>query len=630
MNNEQCSGLCALKLSIDMRIPKGFSQELRNQADILRVIGDYVSLKKKGANYWACCPFHQEKTASFSVNPAKQFYKCFGCGKAGDVFNFVMEIEGSPFPEAVKTVADKCGIPIPQDSTGEGEFEQRDRQRADLLQINQWATEFFEKSLLETSEGKRALNYLVQRGINEEIRSAFRLGYSPNSWDALSTFLHTAGASRTQIERSGLVKLKENGSGYYDRFRSRLIFPISDAQGRIVAFGGRIIGEGEPKYLNSPETVLYTKGQHLFGLHHAREAIRRKGYAILVEGYLDFLIPYQFGVKNLVASLGTALTENQVRLLGRYARQIIVNFDPDSAGVAATKRSLELFLAEGFKVNVLTLPDNLDPDEYIRRNGSEGYVKLLKSSKPFMEYIVETAISSNDQTKVSGKVETINAILPYLRLVKDPIGRAENIEQIADRLKIETRLIREEFKKAADMRASAISERALQATIAVKPAERKLLEIILNSAAVRRQMINRLTEEDYEGLRTARLFRLIIEFERQGREATYPVLTEALNDEELARELLPKLMTGEFGSEPSDSADRDGLERAEREADESLHSLRCAKLAEKQAALQTEINQAQRSSDTVRLGELMMLKFDLAKKERALAQKNDQEKGKAS
>jgi DNA primase len=601
-----------------MRIPRGFSQELRNQADILRVIGDYVSLKKKGANYWACCPFHQEKTASFSVNPAKQFYKCFGCGKAGDVFNFVMEIEGSPFPEAVKTVADKCGIPIPQVSTGEDsrEFEQRDRQRADLLQINQWATEFFEKSLIETSEGKRALNYLVQRGINEDTRRAFRLGYSPNSWDALSTFLRTAGATRTQIERSGLVKLKENGSGYYDRFRSRLIFPISDAQGRIVAFGGRIIGEGEPKYLNSPETVLYTKGQHLFGLHHAREAIRRKGYAILVEGYLDFLIPFQFGVKNLVASLGTALTENQVRLLGRYGRQIIVNFDPDSAGVAATKRSLELLLAEGFKVNVLTLPDNLDPDEYIRRSGSEGYLKLLKSSRPFLDYIVEVAISSHDQTKASGKVETINAILPYLRLVKDRIGRQEYFEQIADRLKIETRLIREEFKKAADVQASAISERALQATIAVKPAERKLLEIMLNYAAVRQQMINRLTEEDYEGLRTAQLFRLIIKFERQGTEATYPVLTEALDDEELARELLPKLMISEFGSESSGS---DGLARSEREADESLYSLRCAKLVEKQAALQTEINQAQRSNDTARLDELMKLKLDLAKKELALA-----------
>ncbi len=608
-----------------MKIPRGFSDELRNQADIARVIGDYVSLKKKGANFWACCPFHHEKTPSFSVNPAKQFFKCFGCHKAGDVFTFVMEIEGCPFPEAIKIVADKCGVAVPAASSKEDskELEERDRLRADLLQINQWAAEFFEQNLTETPEGKRGVSYLTTRGVNDEIRKAFRLGYAPNSWNAMGDFLRSRGASRTQIERSGLVGLKDNAAGSYDRFRSRLMFPISDAQSRIVAFGGRILGDGEPKYLNSPETVLYTKGQHLFGLNQSRDAIRQRGYAILVEGYLDFLIPFQAGVKNLVASLGTALTENQVRLLGRYARQIVVNFDPDSAGVAATKRSLELLLAGGFKVNVLTLPDNLDPDEYIRAHGSEGYLKLLRSSQPFLDYIVEQAVGEHDQTKPSGKVETINAILPYLKLVKDRIERAEHVEKIADRLKIESRLIREELMKAAEARAEKISERAIAATIAVKPAERKLLEVLLNHSAVRRKMMVQLTEEDYGGLRTSNLFRLIFEFERQGREATYPALSEALQDEDLARELLPKLMIAEPGIGPDDtSAGQSHLEQAEREAAESLHSLRCAKLAEKQAALQVEINQAQRANDTARLSELMMLKFELAKQERALAQMN--------
>lgn len=403
------------------------------------------------------------------------------------------------------------------------------------------------------------------------------------------------------------------------------MFPISDTQGRIVAFGGRIIGEGEPKYLNSPETALYTKGQHLFGLNQARDAIRQRGYAILVEGYLDFLIPFQSGVRNLVASLGTALTESQARLLSRYTRRIIVNFDPDSAGIAATKRSLELLLAEGFKVNVLTLPDNLDPDEYIRSNGSEGYLKLLKGSQPFLEYIVEQAISANDQTKPGGKVETINAILPYLKLVRDRIERAGHFERIADRLKIDSKLIREEFRDAADTRANRVSERALKASISIKPAERKLLEIALNYAVVRRRLMSQISVEDYEGLRTAKLFHLIFDFERQGRESTFPALSQELEDDDLARELLPKLMTGEPGSEldrESDRAqvDQKMLERVEREAVESLHSLRCVKLAEKQAALQAEINQAQRANDAARLSELMMIKFDLAKRERALSQ----------
>lgn len=600
-----------------MKIPRGFSEELRNQADILKIVGDYVSLKKKGNNYWACCPFHNEKSPSFSVNPSKGFFKCFGCGKGGDAVTFVMEIEGAPFPEAVKTVAEKCGIAVPVVAEDQRDYEERDRQRVDLLQLNAWATEFFEQNLTETAEGRRGLAYLEGRGITEATRQQFRLGYAPNSWDAMSSFLRSRGATTTQIERSGLVSLKEAG-GFYDRFRGRLMFPICDTQGRPVAFGGRIIGEGEPKYLNSPETSVYTKGQHLFGLGYSRDSIRNKDFAILVEGYLDFLIPFQEGVRNLVASLGTALTENQVRLLGRYTRKIVVNFDPDSAGVAATKRSLELLLGEGFKVNVLTLPDNLDPDEFIRARGADGYLRLLKNSQPFLEYIVEQAVGANDQKSPSGKVETINAILPYLKLVKDRIERSEQFDRIADRLKIDSKLIRQEFKKAAETRQEKVSERAVIASIAVKPAERKLLEILLACQPIRRQMSLKMTEEDFSGLRTEKLFQLIFEFERQQKEISYPELSQLLDDEELARDLLPQLMITDVDFL---SSDQESLNQAEKEAEGSLHSLRCGKLAEKQSALQSEINRAQRDNDTARLGELIMLKLQLVK-QLDLAQRN--------
>ena len=601
-----------------MKIPRGFSEELRNQADILKIVGDYVSLKKKGNNYWACCPFHNEKTPSFSVNPSKGLFKCFGCGKGGDAVTFVMEIEGAPFPEAVKTVAEKCGITVPVVADDQRNYEERDRQRADLLQLNAWATEFFEQNLTETAEGRRGLAYLEGRGITEATRKQFRLGYAPNSWDAMSSFLRSRGASTVQIERSGLVTLKEAG-GFYDRFRGRLMFPICDTQSRVVAFGGRIIGEGEPKYLNSPETAVYTKGQHLFGLSYSRDSVRNKDFAILVEGYLDFLIPFQEGVRNLVASLGTALTENQVRLLGRYTRKIVVNFDPDSAGVAATKRSLELLLGEGFKVNVLTLPDNLDPDEFIRARGADGYLRLLKTSQPFLDYIVEQAVGANDQTHPTGKVETINAILPYLKLVKDRIERAEQFERIADRLKIDSKLIRQEFRKAADTRQDKVSDQATVASISVKPAERKLLEILLACQPVRRQMSLKMTEKDYFGLRTEKLFHLIFEFERQQSEISYPILSQQLGDDELASNLLPQLMISDA---EIDLSNQESLNQAEREAGESLHSLRCGKLAEQQSALQAELNHAQRRNDTARLGELMMLKFELAKQERELARWN--------
>jgi DNA primase len=596
-----------------MRLPRGFTEELRGQADIVRIVSDYVALRKRGSNYIACCPFHQEKTPSFNVNPSRQLFKCFGCGKAGDVFRFVMEIEGSSFPEAIRAVAEKSGVPLPALEESR-ESEERDQTRATLLRINQWAAEFFENCLSETPEGRRAAYYLESRGVSGETRKDFRLGYAPQSWDALSQHLmRERGVARHEIERSGLVTLKESGGGFYDRFRGRLIFPICDAQGRVVAFGGRILGDGEPKYLNSPETALYTKGHHLFGLHQARESIRQRGYAILVEGYLDFLIPFQFGVQNLVASLGTALTESQVRLLGRYARKIVVNFDPDSAGVAATKRSLEILLAEGFRVNVLTLPDNLDPDEFIRAQGVVAYFKLLKGSQSFLDYIVQQSIREHDQGSPTGKVETINAILPYLRLVKDRIERAEHFERIADRLKIDSRLIREEFKRAAETRQERVSAKAAGAALAIKPAERRLLEILLHHDLTRERLSGELTREDYQGLRTAALFQLIEERSRQGQDLTYAALSEELEDPDLSEELLPTLMMSAQSEEQNDQ------ERYWREAQESLHSLRCARLVERQAALQVEINQAQRSKDESRLYELIREKFALAEREQELA-----------
>ncbi len=593
-----------------MRFPKAFIDELRNQADIVRIIGDYVTLKKKGQNYWACCPFHGEKSPSFSVSAAKGFFKCFGCGKAGTVFQFVMELEGSNFPEAVKTIAEKCGIALPLMANDDDAkyTEERDKQRDELRQLNVWATEFFESNL-EAGEGKIALDYLTKRGISDESRRQFRLGYAPNSWDALTGFLQKRGATKFQIERSGLVSLKDTGAGFYDKFRGRLMFPILDAQGKIVAFGGRILGEGEPKYLNSPETALYTKGQHLFGLNYSRDAIRRQGFVILVEGYLDFLIPFQHGVRNMVASLGTALTDQQVRLLGRYARKIIVNFDPDSAGVNATKRSLELLLTEGFKVNVLSLPDNLDPDEFIRTRGVEGYTRVLRSSQSFMDYIVEQAIKSHDQTSPAGKVETLNEILPYLKLVKDRIETSEQVERIADRLKLESKVVREEFKRAVETRAERVSETAVAAQMTVKPAEKKLLAALLNHALVRQRMMRQLTEEDFKQLRTAPIWKLLFEFEQQGLTPTYAAFSEQLYDAALVNDLLPTLLI---------EVDEKTEEAYQREAEESLLSLRSSRLMEQQAILQTEINQAQRAGKAEQVNELLLLKFELAKQERAL------------
>ena len=374
-----------------MRYPQTFLDDLRRQADIVRVIQDYVSLKKKGANWMACCPFHQEKSPSFSVNPAKDIFYCFGCAKGGSVFNFVMEMERVAFPEAVRIVAEKTNVPLPaleQDKR----YDARRQEADEVIELNSWALEWWEQQLTEGgAEARAGREYVEGRGIKEETRKVFRLGYAPDSWDALVSHLKRKGASAGQIERSGLV-VKKDGGGVYDRFRGRVVFPVLDAQGRPVAFGGRVLTkEQEPKYLNSPETAAYTKGRHLYGLHQTRDEIRKKKFAILVEGYLDLIVPFQAGVRNVVASLGTALTPEQAKLLGRFARQVVVNYDGDKAGVAAAKRAIETLLAEDFEVKILVLPDGADPDEFITAHGVEAYHERRGAASPYIQFVLEQA-----------------------------------------------------------------------------------------------------------------------------------------------------------------------------------------------------------------------------------------------
>ncbi len=294
-----------------MRYPETFIDDLKRQTDIVRVVQDYVPLKKKGANWMACCPFHKEKTPSFSVSTAKEIFYCFGCHKGGTVFNFVMEIERVAFPDAIRIVAEKSGVPLPR-LVDDSRFEARRQEVDEVIELNKWALEWWEQQLERGgSESQIARDYLEKREITDETRKAFRLGYAPDSWEALSSHLRQKGASQFQIERSGLVVKKEEG-GSYDRFRGRLIVPVMDIQGRPIAFGGRTLKNEDAKYINSPETAAYVKGRNLFGLNLTRDEIRRQGYVILVEGFLDLIIPYQFGIRNVVASLGTALTPDQV------------------------------------------------------------------------------------------------------------------------------------------------------------------------------------------------------------------------------------------------------------------------------------------------------------------------------
>ena len=597
-----------------MRFPRGFADDVRSQADIIRVVSDYVSLKKSGKNYTACCPFHSEKTPSFSVSQSKGLFKCFGCGVGGSIFDFVMQIEGCAFPEAVRIVAQKSGISVPVQDESE-DHKKSERDRAAVLRLNEWAAEFFEGQLAaDGPESERAREYVEARGIKDSTRRLFRIGYAPDRWDGLIDYLKARGASTDEIERSGLAGVRETG-GLYDRFRGRMMFPITDSQGRIIAFGGRVIGPGEPKYLNSPETALYTKGRNLYGLAFAKDEIRRLGFATLVEGYLDCIIPYQEGVNNIVGSLGTALTESQVRLLRRYMEkpQIVVNFDPDSAGQAATLRSLEMLLAEGFKVNILRMPTKEDPDEYVRNHGGPAFQSLFKKTQPYIDYIIDVSIGAHDTTRPSGKVEAINAILPHLARMRDKVARADYAEQIADRLRVDSRVIREEMKRVATTRQPSMDSSRLRAAQEVTKGERELLELLLASAEVRRAIVPNLNHDDYIELATASIFTAIINIEREDGEPDFQTLGELIEGDS-ERALLPMLLMADLAWTGGED-----FETLFKKATEALTSLRLKQLEKRLDALQIELGQASRAQDTDLVQRLFIEKIDIKRRKLALA-----------
>ncbi len=531
-----------------MRFPQTFIDDLRRQADIVRVIQDYVALKKTGANWMACCPFHKEKTPSFSVSPTKDIFYCFGCQKGGTVFNFVMEIERVSFPEAIRIVAEKAHVLLPT-MVDDGKFESRRKESDEVIELNTWALEFWEAQLADGgSEARAARDYLARRQLTDETRSVFRLGYAPDSWEALSANLKRRGANDGQIERSGLV-VKKDGGGFYDRFRGRLIFPVFDAQSRPVAFGGRILAAGEPKYLNSPETAAYVKGRHLYGLNLSRDEIRQKKFAILVEGYMDLIALYQAGVRNLVASLGTALTTEQARMIGRFARQVVINYDGDSAGVKAAKRAIETLLAEDLEIKVLVLPDGLDPDDFVRQNGYEAYNERRGKALPHTQFILDQAIQGRNLFNPPEKDEAIKEVLPSVRAVRSLIQRREYFKMAMDGLGVEPEMRDDIWQrvKAGENIADDTLKKLGSRTRSVEPtvAEKQLLELLIHDPELRRIILPRLEPADFEVLPTAIIFRALIESESQETEFDASTLLTGAESDPAAAGLVPMLIMSE-------------------------------------------------------------------------------------
>ncbi len=593
-------------------LPRGFPDEVRQQTDIVRIVSDYVQLKKRGQNWIACCPFHSEKTPSFNVHPGKGIYKCFGCSAGGNVFDFVMRVEGLSFPDAVRLVAEKSGIPVPKDVKAQPADDRADRRRRRLFELNEMACEFFEHQFGASDEGRSGLEYLEGRGLSATTRERFRLGYAPSSWDALSTHLASRGATREEIAESGLVTVKESGSGYYDRFRGRVIFPIVDAQGRPVAFGGRTLGDDKPKYLNSPETAVYTKGNHLYGLFQARDSIRRTGFAILVEGYLDVLVPAQEGVQNLVASLGTALTESQARLLRRYMAkpQVIVNYDPDTAGQAATTRSFETLLAQGFKINVLALPGGLDPDEFVRERGVDAYRELLRSTTPYLDYVVDRAMASHDLSRPSGKADALNDVMPFIARIENQLERVEYARRAAERMGIDEDILRKELRRAATRREPKIDRSVVEPRLGMTDVERRFLVVLFGEPRVRSLILPELEEADIEGLASEPIFRALLEAHRSGDSIGYADISDTLSD--TARQDLASLVSVEL-SDIAAAWKGSFEESLANEARSCLAQLRRSRFQRELEALQREIRHAESGGDGERLSELFARKMELGR-----------------
>ncbi|MDK2820877.1 MAG: primase [Clostridia bacterium] len=421
--------------------------EVKERVDIVGFISSYVQLKKRGQNYVGLCPFHNEKTPSFTVSPEKNMFYCFGCGIGGDVITFIMKLRGINFPEALSTLAASVGVELVEKKETPQLKKQREfRER--LYQLGALAANFYYRILTRHPAGARAREYLKKRGLKGEIVRQFQLGYAPNTGTAIVSFLRRQGFTNVEIEKSGICVLRS--SRMVDRFRDRVMFPIKDSSGRVIGFGGRILTQGQPKYLNSPETTLFHKGKHLYGLHLALSGIRKRNQAIIVEGYMDMITTWQHGIDNVVASLGTSLTIDQARQLRKLTTEVIIAYDADTAGTTATLRGMEILKSAGLNVKVIQFPEGKDPDEYLNLRGTEAFQQLIENSKGLIEFCIDKAVNENDITTPSGQKAVIEYVLPYLKNVNDLVEQEAYVRYLSRRTGISETAIFNEINRLSN------------------------------------------------------------------------------------------------------------------------------------------------------------------------------------
>jgi len=579
-----------------MLFPQSFLDDLKSQTNIVSIISDVVPLKKMGATWKGLCPFHQERTPSFNVNGDKGFFKCFGCGAGGDAVKFVELQQKVSFPEAVRYLAQRAGMTVPEGHGGQ-EDHAAAAEREALIKLHEDAAAFF-REMLDTPAGARARKELDARGITAETTKSFGYGYAPAAGrDTLVGRFSDRKVPVALQVRSGLVMEREGGR-FVDRFRNRLMIPISRDSGAIVAFGGRALDAGQiPKYLNSPETPIYTKGRTLYGLDVSKNAIRKHNYCILVEGYFDLAQLWQAGIQPVVASSGTALGSAQARLLKRFASKVVLSFDPDAAGQGAATRSSELLVSEGFQVNVALLPEGADPDAFVRRNGGRAYADLLTNSRPYLEFLLDRAAARHDVQKPEGRRAFLNDMLAVAATIPDAAERDQFADRLAHKARVTEGVLRDEIRKAAASRKKEAPAIAVRSSVRLLPAETGLLWALDHRPVEGLAALAQLDEGDLDGLASGAILVLATSLAEVPPDFLPALLRERLSEAE--RALLERAAAGE--QPPAAPGD-------------CVNALKRMRLERERAALQDEIDRVATRGTDEALSALWARKKELLKR----------------
>ncbi|MEA1967750.1 MAG: DNA primase [Thermodesulfobacteriota bacterium] len=515
-----------------MFIPEDKIAELLNRADVVDVISESVVLKKSGRNYFGVCPFHSEKTPSFSVSPQKQIFHCFGCGVGGNVFSFLMRQHGLSFPEAVKMVARKYNVEI---DTGpmSPEVKKKIELKEGLFRLNKRVADYYFNNLQKQSKAERARDYLNTRKITSDIIDLFHIGYSLDSWDDIVLFFRKMKLGRNLAEKSGLVLPKKQNQGYYDRFRNRIIFPIFDINMQVAGFGGRVMDDSMPKYLNSPETFVYNKGKILYGLHVSKQYCRQKDLVYIVEGYFDFLSLYQHGIKNVVASLGTALTEEHVRLLKGFALKMVLVFDSDAAGVNAAKRSISTFVKQGVDVRVLVLPKGKDPDSFVCEHGGRRFEELAGKAMEVIPFLTGVAVEKHGLS-IEGKIKILDEIKPRIAEVEDSAARSLYVRELSEYLGIDEKAV---LEKVRDVHSGQTIERIdlnRHGTEVLESDRREMqmLSMMIQYSDVRKEILAKNILDSFYSDRLKRIGKIVAGFEKFGPGLAADLMASVQNSED--------------------------------------------------------------------------------------------------